>query len=174
MRLTMALASISMMAVLTATGFTVEATPPSAIHPVGKQLHTSLGKFREVHMFSPLIGMGITRGGLIEHTVNGGKTWMISYAGPHLPNVVSFVDSVPGAAIAWVVGIGSGGRAKLLMTPNGGFSYHTRSLPRGIEAKNVVFVRFTSVDVGWMLVGSRDSTVLYKTTDNGWKWTVIN
>lgn len=173
MRLTMALASISMMAVLTATGLTVDAKSPSPLHPFGKQLHASLGSFREVHMFTPLIGMGITRSGLIEHTVNGGRTWMISYAGPHLHNVVAFVDSVPGAAIAWVVGIGSEGRPELLMTPNGGFSYHTRSLPRGMEAKDIVFVRFTSVDVGWMLARTRDSTTLYKTTDNGWEWAVV-
>lgn len=121
-----------------------------------------------VRMLTAQLGLAVTARGAVLQTTDGGRTW--HNVTPTGFRVVGPLASV--TYVAWLVADDADGRPLLLMTPNGGFSFHARRLPAGISATAVAGLGFTTVDRGWLVVDRHGQYTLYVTDNSGYSWHV--
>jgi photosystem II stability/assembly factor-like uncharacterized protein len=121
-----------------------------------------------VRMLTARLGLAITQRGVVLQTTDGGRTWQNTT--PTGYRVVGPMASV--ADVAWLVAEDASGRSLLLITPNGGFSFHDRPLPEGVEATAVAGLGFATVNRGWLVANHQGQYTLYVTDNSGFSWHV--
>ncbi|MCL6445570.1 MAG: hypothetical protein K6T83_19305 [Alicyclobacillus sp.] len=140
-----------------------------------KSLSVGLKDFRDIHMFTPKLGVGITVKGTIEQTTDGGMTWdNTTPIGFRVVDIADYMKATQYSAVAWFVAIDSHNKPVLLMTPNGGSSFHELSLPSAISINEIRTLTFITGNVGYIVTEKAGkSAVLYKTSNGAWTWTRI-
>lgn len=145
---------------------TIAATPPTGLN----RTTIAGNRFQTVHMYSFRQGLGITWKGAIEQTTDGGAQWTnVTPTGYHATGVASFV-LLHGNPVAWVVANRSKGPSTLLVTPNDGYSFHTRPIPKGIEASEVQGMVFIKVNRILLIAVVKHKPKVFTTVNDGFRW----
>lgn len=167
------------------TGSPTTPTPSSTAAPTprAKPIH-----FEHVWMFTQTQGFAVSVLGRMLWTSDGGHTWHdatpagvravvhsgIAFEPGPYPCAGCPADAYPG----WAVTAKGHSGTVLLFTPNGGQSWHERTLPAGAQHSSILGLSFVTPNNGWLLTsagaaaGSMAAAV-YRTTDGGYHWSEV-
>ncbi len=121
---------------------------------------------RGIRFLDPLVGVAVGYKGIIQRTVDGGKTWATVESGTKRPLLsVAFSDDKHGIAVAARGGTGPG----MVRTEDGGLTWHAQPCEICGNA-SLLGVALLPSQIG-MAVGQRG--VVFRTTDGGRSWTQL-
>jgi photosystem II stability/assembly factor-like uncharacterized protein len=172
-----------MMLAATTAGIMVTAARPVSHWPATTTPHLAKTKTAVHHitMVTATIGWGLSTMRQILRTTNGGQSWtIVSTAHPH---AAFLATSFPSPEHAVMVGVAHDGRQWLVWTTaNGGHTWHTAflALPQGGQISDAtVQSSWDSRERGWLVIpvnmpAKSGQDRLYRTTDGGATWHLIN
>jgi photosystem II stability/assembly factor-like uncharacterized protein len=161
-------------------------SPPSAaaVAPHTKPIH-----FQHVWMFTQTQGFAVSELGRMLWTSDGGRSWHdatpagvravvhsgIAFEPGPYPCAGCPADAYPGWAVVAKGHLGT----LLLFTPNGGQSWHERSLPADAHHSSILGLSFVTPDNGWLLTSAGAAAgsmaaALYQTNDGGFHWSELS
>jgi photosystem II stability/assembly factor-like uncharacterized protein len=166
------------------TGSRSPATPSTAAPtPPAKSIH-----FKHVWMLTATRGFAVSVRGRMLWTSDGGRTWRDGTPAGIRAVVRSGVTFEPGpypcagcpadAYPGWAVVAKRPSGTRLLFTPNGGQTWHERSLPAGAQDSSILGLSFVTPNDGWLLTSGGAAAgsmaaVLYRTTNGGFRWSEV-
>jgi photosystem II stability/assembly factor-like uncharacterized protein len=104
-------------------------------------------------------------------TTDKGLTWSVSYT--HLKAYYNYVQAFDVNNV--IVGCTYSDAASLLQkTTNGGASWQTLTLPAPSGTARLTQAWFINAATGWIVLSDNDGGYVYRTTDGGGSWTLLN